>query len=75
MKFPKNTFVNDGVYSNNFLQNVRNIVLVREIIHHSHVTGEIIGCTYSFCDQKVRENKNQISAIAQNLFGLDLFCF
>ena len=28
---------------------------------------------HSFCNQKVRKNKNQICAIAHNLFGFDFF--
>ena len=40
-----------------------------------HITGKIIGYAHSFCNQKVRENKNQISVIADNLFGFDFFFF
>ena len=57
MKFPKNTFVTDGIFSNNFLENVRNTVFNRGVIHHSHITGEIVGYAHSFCNQKVREKK------------------
>ena len=40
-----------------------------------HITGKIIGYAHSFCNQKVRENKNQVSVIADNLFGFDFFFF
>ena len=33
-KFPKNTFITDGVFSNNFLENVHNIIFGTEVIHH-----------------------------------------
>ena len=58
-----------------FLENVRNIFFSREVIHHSHITGEITGYAHSFCNQKVMENKNQMSVIAHNLFGFDFFFF
>ena len=52
MKFLKNTLiaVNDGIFSNDFLENVCNISFGREVIHHSHITGKIIGYTHSFCN-------------------------
>ena len=52
MKFLKNTLiaVNDGIFSNDFLENVRNISFGREVIHHSHITGKIICYTHSFCN-------------------------
>ena len=74
MEFPKNTFITNGVFSNNFLENVDEISFGRSVIHHSHITGKIIGYAHSFCYQKVRENKNQINVIAHKLFFLfDLF--
>ena len=45
------------------------------VIHHSHITGDVIGNAHSFCNLKGRENKNQISVIAHNLFGFDFFFF
>ena len=44
------------------------------VIHHSHVTGEIIGYAHNFCNKKVRETQNQIPVFAHNLFSFDLFC-
>lgn len=75
MKFPKNVFVNNGMFSNNFLENVCSIIFGIEVIHHPSITGKIIGYAHSFCNQKVRENKNQISVIAHTLFGFDFFYF
>ena len=65
----------DGVFSNNFLENARNIIFGREVIHHSHITGKIIRYAHSFCNQKVRENKNQINVTANNLFGFEFSSF
>ena len=73
IKFPKNALiaVNDSIFSNGFPENVRDIIFGREVIHHSSITAKIIGYAHSFCNQKVRENKNQISVIAHNLFGFE----
>ena len=45
----------------------------KHVIHHSHITGEIIGYTHEVCNRRVRENKSNISATAHNLFGFDFF--
>ena len=42
-------------------------------LHHSHVTGEIIGHTHDFCNWKVRENKNEVPLIGHNFLGFDIF--
>ena len=73
MKFPKNDFVKDALISSQFLQNVTNLMNDQHVIHHSHITGEIVGYAHGFCNRKVRENKNDISVIAHNLFGFDFF--
>lgn len=45
------------------------------MIDNSHITRNIIGYAHSFRNLKVKENKNQISAIAHNLFAFDFFFF
>ena len=45
----------------------------KHVIHHSHITWEIIGYAYGFCNRKVRENKTSIIVNAHNLFGFDIF--
>ena len=42
-------------------------------LHHSHVTGKIIGYVHDFCNEKIRENKDVFSCIAHNFFGLDIY--
>ena len=44
-------------------------------LHHSHVTGKIIGYAHDFCNWQVRENKTEISIFAHDLFGFDAFFF
>ena len=63
------------MFSNNFLENVRNIIFGSEAIHHWHITYEIIDYAHRFFNQKLRGNKNQIEVIAHNLFGFDFFFF
>ena len=75
MTFSKNIFVTHDIFSNNFLENICNIIFDREVIRHSHTVGEIINYAHCFWNQKARENKNQIWLIAHNLFGFDFFPF
>ena len=43
-------------------------------LHHSHITGEILG--HDFCNKRVIElEKSEIPCIAHNLFGVDFFYF
>ena len=42
-------------------------------LHHSHVTGEIIGHAHNFCNWSVRENKCEIPLIGHNFVGFDVF--
>ena len=42
-------------------------------MHHSHVTGEVIGNSHDFCNWKVRENQPGVSLIGHNFLGFDIF--
>ena len=57
--------------SEKFVENVRGILYNKTHIHHSHITGDTIGYSHSFCDFRVRENKKKISVVAHNLFRFD----
>ena len=59
--------------SKNFVDNLKGIMRNKTHIHHSHISGEIIGYAHSHCNCKVRENKTKISVIAHNLFRFDFF--
>ena len=41
--------------SKDFIANVRRILNNTVQLHHSHVTGEIIGYTHRYCNQKIKE--------------------
>ena len=73
MKLKTTNKVKDGIFSSNFLDNVSCLIHSKNVIHHSHIIGDIIRYAHNFCNFKVRENKNQISVIAHNLFGFDIF--
>ena len=62
-------------YSNNFLSNLAGIMSNKPVVHHSHVSGKIIGFVHDFCNKKVRENYFTIPVIARNQFRFDLFFF
>ena len=43
-------------------------------VHHSHLTGNILGYAHVFCNRKVKELHNQpISVFPHNLFKFDFF--
>ena len=45
------------------------------VIHHSHVTGKIIGYAHEYCNLQTRENYYTIPAFAHNQFRFDFFLF
>ena len=51
------------------------IVKNQRVIHHSHVTGKIIGYAHDFCNQKCRENFYTIPVMTHNRFRFDFFLF
>ena len=75
MKFPQNKFELETVATNDFFENIHKIINVKVHLHHSHVTGEVIGYAHDFCNLKVRHNKSIISCIAHNFFGFDIYFF
>lgn len=74
MDFLLTNEVKGAIISENFLSNIHYLINGKTVIHHSHITGDIVGQAHSFCNLKVREN-NQISVIAHSLFGFDSFFF
>ena len=41
-------------------------------LHHSRITGKIIGYVHDFCNQQVRENNDVIPCIAHNFLNFDM---
>ena len=75
INFMKTEKLKGPIISENFLSNVDHLIHRKTVIHHSHITWGVIGYAHSFCNLKVRENKNQVSVIAHNLFGFDFLFF
>ena len=48
MEFPQNKFEMKTVVTKDFFKSVRNLLYGSHIIHHSHVTGKIVGYTHDF---------------------------
>ena len=70
--FPESNFMYDTITTANFCRNVHCLIKVKIHLHHSHITGEILGYTHDFCNWTVCENKSEIAMIAHNLFGSDM---
>ena len=47
--------------SETFIENIKGILYNEIHIHHSHITGDIIGYSYSYCNLRVREKKKSVS--------------
>ena len=61
------------VTTNAFMINLHRIINYKVHIHHSHVTGEIIGYAHDFCNWKIRENVISIPLIGHNFLGFDIY--
>ena len=56
----KNTNKAKGtLMSEKLIENFKGIFNNKIHIHHSHVSGEVLGYSHSYCDLEVRENKKQ----------------
>ena len=58
LDFPQGKFDYETVTTLNFFESVYRIINVKILLHHSHVTGKIIGYAHDFCNMKERENQN-----------------
>ena len=63
------------IVSEKFLINLFYIYTDRHVVHHSHVTGKIIGHAHEYCNFQIRENYYTIPVIAHNQFRFDFFLF
>ena len=72
---PTDKVKGDFPVSDKFLSNMIAILRNQVVLHHSHVTGKIIGYAHDFCNQKCRENYYTIPVMAHNQFRFDFFLF
>ena len=65
----------DFSISEKFLQNIISISKNQSVIHHSHVTGKIIGFAHEYCNRQTKENYYTILVFSHNQFRFDFFLF
>ena len=73
MDFPQRRFDYETLAANKLFDSVHKIINVKTHLHHSHITGKIIGYAHDFCNAKVRENKDVLKCIAHNFLGFDMY--
>ena len=61
--------------SSKFISKLIAIFKGQRDIHHSHVTGKIIGYVHNFCNLRCKENYYTIPVFAHNQFRFDFFFF
>ena len=61
------------ITTNGFMLNLHRMINYKVHVHHSHITGEIIGYAHDFCNWKVRENNFLIPLIGHNFLGFDIY--
>ena len=72
MCFPTAKFDCETVTTKNLFEYVHKIINVKINLHHSHITGKIIGYVHDFCNLQVRENKDIVPCIAHNFLKFDM---
>ena len=73
--FPKSGTQYETFTTNYFFIHAHHLIKMKVHLHHSHIKGKIIGYAHDFCNARVKENNIEISLIAHNLFGFDLYYF
>ena len=74
--FPKSDIQYGSFTTSAFFINVHRLIKMKIHLHHSHITGKVIGYAHDFCNTKVTEKCSpDIPVIAHNLFFFDLYYF
>ena len=73
--FPPSNFMYGTITTSNFFKNVHHLIEVNVHLHHSHITGNILGYAHDFFNWIVCENKSEIALIAHTLFGFGMLFF
>ena len=71
--FPRGCFDYKTLTTKDLFDSVHKIINVKTHLHHSLITGNIIGYAHDFCNGKVRKNKDMLTCIALNFFHFDMF--
>ena len=74
--FPSSDIQYGTFTTSSFLINVHCLIKMKNHLHHSQITGKILGYAHDFCNKKVTEKSAlDIPVIAHNSFGFDLYYF
>ena len=55
------------------IENLNGIRQEGYVIHHSHITDEIIGYAHPYCNENIKENYCKTPVVAHSLFNFDFF--
>ena len=72
---PTDKIEGDVPISQKVLPNMIAIHKNKNVIHHSHITGKIIGYPHDFCNERTGENYCTIPTFARNRFRFYFFLF
>ena len=73
---PKSDIEYDTITSDKFFVHVHRLIKGKVHLHHSHVTGEILGYAHDFCNTiLIEKTRAEIPFVAHNFFGFDIFYF
>ena len=70
MCFPTAKFECETVTTRNLFESVHKIINVKINLHHSHITGKIIGYVHDFCSLQVRENNEIVHVLLITFLNL-----
>ena len=76
LSFPRSEIDCQTITTNNFLSHVYRLIRGKVHLHHSHITGKILGFAHDFCNHAYLEKCTlEIPFVAHNFFGFDLFYY
>ena len=66
----------DTITTDKFFIHVHRLIKGKVHLHHSHMTGEILGYSHDFCNTiAIEETRSKIPFVAHNFFGFNIFYF
>ena len=73
---PQSEIEYDTITTDRSFIHVHRLIKGKVHLHHSHMTGEILGYAHNFCNTAVIEkSRPEIPFLAHNFFGFDIFYF
>ena len=73
---PHSNIEYDTLTTDKFFIYVNRLIKGKVHLHHSHITGKILGYSHDFCNTSVIEKtRSEIPFVAHNFFGFDIFYY